>query len=135
MSYAFTSAPDSTVRATIADEGNESMREKRQISNDKVDELIVFLTPAIRSLLERVEADEFTTTQFIEVMHLDPQSELAYQQALVEWGEAPDHARMVVHGQVIPAAMRASGKVEWIGFAHGEEDPWAVPGLWRLLES
>ncbi len=28
MSYAFTSAPDSTVRTTIADEGNESMREQ-----------------------------------------------------------------------------------------------------------
>jgi hypothetical protein len=97
------------------------MRERRQISNDKVDELIVFLTPYIRSLLERVEADEFTTTQFIEVMHLDPESELAYQQAMAE-----------CHGQVIPAAMRASGMVEWIGFAHEEEDPWAVPAWWRL---
>ena len=47
------------------------MRERRQVSNDKVDELIVFLTAYIRSLLERVEADEFTTTQFVEVMHLD----------------------------------------------------------------
>src|SRR5215207_3485984 len=100
------------------------MRESRKVSNDKVDELIVFLTPFVRSLLERVEADEFTTTQFIEVMHLDPQSELAYQQALAEWGENPDNSRMVVHGQVIPAAMRASGKVEWVGFAHEEEDPW-----------
>jgi len=108
------------------------MRERRQISSDKVDELIVFLTPHIRSLLERVEADEFTTTQFIEVMHLDPQSELAYQQAMTEWGENPDNARMVIHGQVIPAAMRASGMVEWIGFAHEEEDPWAVPAWWRL---
>jgi hypothetical protein len=118
----------------FVDEGHELMRERRQISNDKVDELIVFLTPYIRSLLERVEAEEFTTTQFIEVMHLDPQTELAYQQALVEWGEAPNHAKMVIHGQVIPAAMRASGRVEWVGFAHGEDDPWAVPGLWRLTE-
>ena len=108
------------------------MRERRQISNDKVDELIVFLTPYIRSLLERVEADEFTTTQFIEVMQLDPQTDIAYQQALAEWGEDPDNARLVIHGQVIPAAMRASDMVEWIGFAHGEEDPWAVPAWWRL---
>ncbi len=110
---------------------------KRQISNDKVDELIVFLTPAIRSLLERVEADEFTTTQFIEVMHLDPQSELAYQQALVEWGEAPDHARMVIHGQVIPAAMRASGngRMDWICTrgrgSMGGSGPLASPGKLR----
>lgn len=109
------------------------MRDRKQISNDKVDELIVFLTPYIRSLLERVEADEFTTTQFIEVMHLDPQTEVAYQQAMTEWGERPDHARMVIHGQVIPAAMRASGMVEWIGFAHEEEDPWAIPAWWRLI--
>ena len=46
------------------------MRERRQVSNDRVDELIVFLTPYVRSLLERAEADEFTTTQFIEVMHI-----------------------------------------------------------------
>ncbi len=108
------------------------MRDRRQISNDKVDDLIEFLTPFIRSLLERVEADEFTTTQFIEVMQLDPPTERAYQKALTDWGEAPDQAKLVIHGQVIPAAMRASGMVEWIGFAHGEDDPWAVPAWWRL---
>lgn len=111
------------------------MRGRSQGSNDKVDELIVFLTPFVRSLLERVEADEFTTTQFIEVMHLDPETELAYQQALAEWGESPDNARMVVHGQVIPAALRASGMVEWAGFAYGEDDPWAVPAIWKLKTS
>ena len=52
--------------------------------------------------------------------------------ALAEWGEDPDNARLVIHGQVIPAAMRASDMVEWIGFAHGEDDPWAVPAWWRL---
>lgn len=108
------------------------MRDRRQISNDKVDDLILFLTPYFRSLLERVEADEFTTTQFIDVIHLDPETELAYQQALAEWGEDADNARLVIHGQVIPAAMRATGMVEWIGFAHDEEDPWAVPAWWRL---
>lgn len=111
------------------------MRDRQQPSNDKVDDLIVYLTPFVRSLLERVEADEFTTTQFIEVMQLDPQAEAAYRHAMIEWGERPDNARMVIHGQVIPAALRASGKVEWLGFAHGESDPWAVPGLWRLLGS
>lgn len=108
------------------------MRGHQQVSNDKVDELIVFLTPYIRSLLQRVEADEFTTTQFIEVMHQDPATEEAYQRALTEWGEIPHQAKMVIHGQVIPAAMRASDMVEWIGFAHGEADPYAVPAWWRL---
>ena len=108
------------------------MRGRQQVSNDKVDELIVYLTPYIRSLLPRVEADEFTTTQFIEVMHQDPATEQAYQQALKDWGETPHQSKMVIHGQVIPAAMRASDMVEWIGFAHEENDPWAVPAWWRL---
>jgi len=108
------------------------MRGRQQISNDKVDELIVYLTPYIRSLLQRVEADEFTTTQFIEVMHQDPATEQAYQHALTEWGELPRQSKMVIHGQVIPAAMRASDMVEWIGFAHEENDQWAVPAWWRL---
>ncbi len=108
------------------------MRGRQQVSNDKVDELIVYLTPYIRSLLQRVEADEFTTTQFIEVMHQDPATEQAYQQALKDWGETPHQSKMVIHGQVIPAAMRASDMVEWIGFAHEENDPWAVPAWWRL---
>lgn len=103
-----------------------------QISNDKVDELIVYLTPYVRSLLQRVEAEEFTTAQFIEVMHQDPESERAYQQALTQWGELPHQSKLVIHGQVIPAALRASDMVEWLGYAHGEEDPYAVPALWRL---
>jgi hypothetical protein len=40
---------------------------------------------------------------------------------------------MVVHGQVIPGILRRSNLVEWLGFAHGEDDPYAVPGRWRLL--
>lgn len=103
------------------------------MQTDNVDELIAFLTPVVRSLLLRIEGDEFTTTQFIEVMQLDPPSAAAYEQAIAMWGERPDQSRMVIHGQVIPAALRASGLVEWLGFAHGEDDPWAVPAWWRLL--
>jgi hypothetical protein len=40
---------------------------------------------------------------------------------------------MVIHGQVIPATLRRSGRVEWLGFAHGVDDPYAVPARWRFL--
>ena len=100
---------------------------------DRVDALVDFIEPAIADLLGRLEGGEFTTGQFIEVMLSDPPSAAAYAEALVRWGEGERYARMVVHGQVIPAAMRRSGHVEWVGFAHGEEDPYAVPAIWRLL--
>ena len=100
---------------------------------DRVDALIDRISPAIADLLARLEGEEFTTGQFIEVMLSDPPTAAAYQESLRLWGEGERYARMVVHGQVIPAAMRRSGLVEWVGFAHGEEDPYAVPAVWRLL--
>ena len=39
---------------------------------------------------------------------------------------------MVVHGQVIPLIMRRSGLVDWVGYAHGQADDYAVPAWWRL---
>ncbi len=100
---------------------------------DRVDALIDFIAPAIEDLLRRVEGEEFTTTDFIAIMQEDPSASAAYEETLRRWGEGERYARMVVHGQVIPAAMRRSGLVEWVGFAHGEEDPYAVPALWRLV--
>jgi hypothetical protein len=100
---------------------------------DRVDGLIDFLAPVVAGLLRRLEGDEFTTVEFIEVMLSDPPAAAAYEEALRRWGEGERYAKMVVHGQVIPAALRRSGLVEWIGFAHGEEDPYAVPARWRLL--
>ena len=99
---------------------------------DRVDAIVDFISPAIADLLSRLEGEEFTTGQFIEVMLSDPASAAAYAEALDRWGEGERYARMVIHGQVIPAAMRRSGRVEWAGFAHGEVDPYAVPALWRL---
>lgn len=99
---------------------------------DRVDALIDFIAPAIEDLLGRVEGEEFTTSEFIAVMQEDPAGSAAYEETLRRWGEGERYARMVVHGQVIPAAMRRSGLVEWVGFAHGEEDQYAVPALWRL---
>lgn len=100
---------------------------------DRVDALIAFMTPVLADLLRRVEGDEFSTSDLIAVMQEDPASADAYREALRRWGEGERYARMVVHGQVIPGALRHTGLVEWIGFAHGEDDPYAVPALWRRL--
>jgi len=100
---------------------------------DKVEALIVYVRPAVEDILARLEGDEFTTTQFIEVMLTDPAAAAAYREVLRRWGETERTAKMVVHGQVIPQALRRSSRVEWAGYAHGEEDPYAVPAWWRLM--
>ena len=99
---------------------------------DRVDALIEFLGPAVAGILRRLESDEFTTSEFIEVMLTDPVAAAAYAEALERWGEGERYAKMVLHGQIIPVALRRSELVEWIGFAHGEDDPYAVPARWRL---
>jgi len=102
---------------------------------DRVDAITAFLTPTIDGILSRIEGDEFTTTEFIALLQSDPEANAAYLEALRRWGEGDRAAKMVVHGQVIPGVLRRSILVEWIGFAHGEDDPYAVPGRWRLVES
>lgn len=97
-----------------------------------VDELIEFMSPAVVDVLQRLEADEFTTVQFIEVMQTDQTAKAAYDEALRRWGEDEHYSKMVVHGQVIPQIMRRSGLVEWAGYAYGEDDPYAVPAWWTL---
>ena len=100
---------------------------------DRVDALVDDLAPVVDALLARLDGDEFTTPEFIDLMLSDPPSAVAYQEALRGWGEGEHYSKMVVHGQVIPAAMRRSRRVEWAGYAHGETDPYAVPALWRLV--
>ena len=102
---------------------------------DRVDAIIDFLFPAIDDLLRRIEGEEFTTSELIAVLVTDPAANAAYEEALRRWGEAERYAKMVIHGQVIPATLRRSGRVEWLGFAHGVDDPYAVPARWRLLAS
>ncbi len=92
-----------------------------------------FLAPTIDDILSRIEGDEFTTTEFIALLQSDPEANAAYLEALRRWGEGERSAKMVVHGQVIPGILRRSNLVEWLGFAHGEDDPYAVPGRWRLV--
>jgi hypothetical protein len=100
---------------------------------DRVDAITAFLAPTIDGILRRIEGDEFTTTEFIALLQSDPEANSAYLEALRRWGESDRAAKMVVHGQVIPGILRRSNLVEWIGFAHGEDDPYAVPGRWRLV--
>lgn len=99
---------------------------------DRIEALVGYLTPVVTGILERVEAEEFTTPEFIEAMLTDPDAEAAYEEAIRRWGESDHYAKMVIHGQVIPLALRRSGLVEWAGYAHGEEDPYGVPAWWRL---
>lgn len=112
--------------------GNQPTEIRALDRPDRVDALIEFLAPVVADLLRRIEGDEFTTGEFIEVMLSDPAGASAYAEALERWGEGERYARMVVHGQVIPVALRRSGLAEWIGFAHGEEDAYAVPARWQL---
>jgi hypothetical protein len=100
---------------------------------DRVDAIIDFLQPTIDDILSRIEGDEFTTTEFIDLLQTDPEANEAYHEALRRWGEGERYARMVVHGQVIPGNLRRSDRVEWLGFAHGVDDPYAVPARWRIV--
>jgi hypothetical protein len=99
---------------------------------DRVDAISDFLAPTIHDILSRIEGDEFTTTEFIALLQSDRDANAAYLEALRRWGEGERSAKMVVHGQVIPGILRRSNLVEWLGFAHGEDDPYAVPGRWGL---
>ena len=99
---------------------------------DRVDAISDFLAPTIDDILSRIEGDEFTTTEFIALLQSDPEANAAYLEALRRWGEGERSAKMVVHGQVIPGVLRRSNLVEWLGFAYGEDDPYAVPGRWGL---
>jgi len=124
---------DSPNEAAVSMDGRESMQEPALDRPDRVDAIIAFLTPTIDDVLNRIEGDEFTTPEFIALLQSDPAMNAVYEEALRRWGEGERYAKMVVHGQVIPGILRRSDLVEWRGFAHGVEDPFAVPALWRMV--
>ena len=97
-----------------------------------VDDLVEKIFPYVEDLLRRIDGDEFTTNDVIELMLTVPETERAYQAALRAWGEQARHSKMVLHGQIIPGALRRSSLVEWAGFAHGEAAEYSVPAWWRL---
>lgn len=100
-----------------------------------VDELIDQIFPFLDDLLTRIEGEEFTTNDLIDLMLSLPDGVATYERALLSWGESDRHSKMVLHGQVIPGALRRSQHVEWTGYAHGENDEWGVPAWWRLVKS
>jgi hypothetical protein len=97
-----------------------------------VDEVIAELTPAVDWLLAQIQPGEFTTTDFIQFMQSVPRTKAAYDEAIARWGEPEKPSKMVIHGQVIPAILRHSSIVEWIGYAYELEDEYAVPAWWRI---
>jgi hypothetical protein len=101
-------------------------------TESRIQEIVEYLWPYVDPIIERINVDEFTTVEFIEAMQMDEPTRLAYEHALRRWIEPGEHrAKTVVHGQAIPILLRQSRLVEWAGFAHGEEDPYAVPAWWR----
>jgi hypothetical protein len=101
---------------------------------DPLEAAIAFMEPYVFDIVERIDIDEFTTVEFVEAMQLDPAAKQAYEDTVNHWHEGDEMAaKMVIHGQVIPTLLRRSGKLEWIGFAHGVADDYAVPAWWRKL--
>ena len=103
-----------------------------QEPTDPIEQLVEYLEPVLLEILARVDAEEFTTAQFIEILQTDPDGDVAYHEALRRWGENERYAKMVVHGQVIPLILRRSDRVEWAGYAHGEEDAYGVAAWWTV---
>ena len=101
---------------------------------DRVDEISAFLRPTVESIVNRLEGEEFTTIEFIALMNSDADGARAYRESLRLWGESDRYARMVIHGQVIPGLLRRMPRIAWAGFSHGEEDPYAVPARWKIVE-
>ena len=101
---------------------------------DPLEAAIAFMEPYVFDIVDRIDIDEFTTVEFVEAMQLDPASRQAYEDTVNHWHEGDETAaKMVIHGQVIPTLLRRSGKLEWVGFAHGVADDYAVPAWWRKL--
>jgi hypothetical protein len=49
---------------------------------DRVDALMAYLEPTITDILDRLEGDEFTTIEFIELLQTDPAGRGAYVDAV-----------------------------------------------------
>ena len=100
-----------------------------------VDELTEKMLPFVEQLLRRIDGEEFTTNDFIALMLPVPETAAAYEAGIRAWGENRRQSKMVLHGQIIPGALRKSEMVQWNGFAHGEADEFSVPAWWCVKRS
>lgn len=98
-----------------------------------VEDIARDMEDVVNGLLQRIDGDSFTTTQFIELLRSVPEGEAAYDAAWRRWGEQEHSSKMVIHGQVIPLVLRRSSFVSWDGYAHDEQDDYAVPAWWKLV--
>lgn len=103
---------------------------------DPIEEVIEFMRPYIAPIIMRINVDEFTTSEFIQALNMDPESSAVYAEAIERWHENNvEAAKLVIHGQVVPQLLRRSGLVEWSGYAYGHEDPYGVPAWWKKNEA
>jgi len=103
---------------------------------DPIEDVIDFMQPYIAPIVQRINVDEFTTSEFVQALNMDPETSQVYEQAIERWHEnSEEAAKMVIHGQVIPQLLRRSGLVEWSGYAYGHEDPYGVPAWWKKTET
>lgn len=107
----------------------------RDSKEEPIAEATRLLKPCIASVASRINVDEFTTAEFVEACQQDTGCQGAYREAVKLWPEEDETlAKMVIHGQIIPELLRATGLVEWAGYAHGEADDYAIPAWWRRIE-
>lgn len=101
------------------------------------DEPYRILEAVVGEVIDRIPTDRFSTKRVLDEIQLTPEGKAAYQSALAAAGEGNDHmGRMVVHGQVVPGLLRASPRVRFAGFIHGEpdeSDEFHVPSWWRRV--
>ncbi|HEX3723111.1 MAG TPA: hypothetical protein VHV31_09990 [Nitrolancea sp.] len=98
---------------------------------DPILEATELLRDCIAPVVRRINVDEFTTVEFIDVLQQDDDGLRAYELAVNCWPHDEGLGKMVVHGQIIPELLRMTGLVEWAGFAYDEVDPYAIPAWWR----
>jgi hypothetical protein len=97
------------------------------------------LGPVIDQAIDNASARRFSTKGLIDLVRTTPDGASAYESALeaIIQEAGSDHmARMVIHGQVVPALLRRSRRVQFAGFIHGnpkEDDGYAVPSWWRKV--
>lgn len=95
------------------------------------------LESAVEEAVQRMPTAQFSTKRLIDEIQLSSEGKAAYESALAAAGGGNDHmAHMIVHGQVIPGLLRASGRVRFAGFIHGEpseSDEFHVPSWWRKV--